>query len=135
MIDPNLVHLLVRHEGYRRHPYKCTAGKLTVGIGRNLDDVGISREEAEYLLVNDIRGAISDLNHHLPWFVSLPETVQHALIDMTINMGIVRLLEFRNMLGAIQAGNWEAARREAMDSRWARQVGTRAHDICAMFGP
>tara|TARA_R100001460_G_C3417066_1_gene160404 strand:- start:237 stop:416 length:180 start_codon:yes stop_codon:yes gene_type:complete len=47
-------------------------------------------------------------------------------MDMAFNMGVPRLCKFKNMWAAIHDGNYEIASLEMMDSRWARQVGSRA---------
>ncbi|MBF0232286.1 MAG: lysozyme, partial [Desulfamplus sp.] len=73
---------LIADEGYRRHPYKCTAGKLTIGYGRNLDDVGISEQEAQYLLHRDINACEMDMNRIFDEFDSMPDSVKRVLINM-----------------------------------------------------
>jgi lysozyme len=118
-------------EGVRLKPYRCTAGRLTIGVGRNLDDVGITAEEADYLLENDLGRATADLDRALPWWRGLSEARQRALANMAFNMGLGRLLGFKAMLAALRAGRWEEAAAEALDSAWAQQVGPRAARIAA----
>ena len=89
-----LVDQLMRHEGLRLKPYRDTVGKLTIGIGRNLDDVGISRDEAMVLLKNDIDKTITALREHLPFYDSLSEARRNVLANMAFNMGIRGLLDF-----------------------------------------
>ena len=79
---------LIRDEGLRLKPYRCTAGKLSIGIGRNLDDVGISASEAEYMLHNDILNVQIELDRNLPWWRKMSETRQLVLANMAFNMGI-----------------------------------------------
>ncbi|WP_337997330.1 glycoside hydrolase family protein [Oleispirillum naphthae] len=124
---------LVRDEGLRLAPYRCTAGRLTIGVGRNLDDMGITAEEADYLLENDIGRAMADLDRALPWWRGLSEARQRALANMCFNLGVARLMRFEGMLADLEAGDNEGAAREAMDSAWARQVGPRARRIAAML--
>lgn len=114
---------LRRDEGVRLKPYRDTVGKMTIGVGRNLDDVGVTNEEVDYLLENDIGRAMADLDRNLPWWRGLSEARQRALVNMAFNMGVPRLLKFRDLLAALQAGDYERAASEAFDSRWARQVG------------
>ena len=125
--------LIIHHEGMELKPYKCTAGKLTIGAGRNLEDNGITHEEALYLLDNDIKRCRLELQHHLSWFNGLNQARQAALIDMAYNLGISRLLGFHNMLTAMKHSEWERAANEALDSRWAKQVGNRAVEIADMI--
>ena len=120
---------LVRDEGLRLKPYKDSVGKLTIGIGRNLDDVGISKDEAMVLLSNDILAATKSLETAFPWTMALDEVRLAALINMTFNMGIGGLAKFKNFLAACQQGNWTEARNQMLDSIWAEQVGARAQRL------
>lgn len=124
---------LRRDEGVRLKPYRDTVGKLTLGVGRNLDDVGITSEEADYLLENDIGRAAADLDRNLPWWRGLSEARQRAILNMAFNLGLPRLLGFGNMIHALHSGEYDRAAAEALDSRWARQVGARAQRIAEMF--
>ncbi len=120
-------------EGVRRKPYRDTVGKLTVGVGRNLDDVGLSPDEVQLLLDNDIARAVSDLNQNIPWWADRPEGVQRALVNMCFNLGWPRLSSFTRMLAALEFKEFDMAAREALDSKWARQVGARAERIAALI--
>lgn len=118
--------LLLLHEGERLKPYRCTAGKLSIGVGRNLDDTGISHEESLYLLANDIRRAEQDVLRSFAWAKGLDPVRFAALIDMCFNLGISRLRGFKKFLAALAVSDWQGAAIEMMDSAWARQVGQRA---------
>ncbi len=124
---------LRRDEGLRLKPYRDTGGRLTLGVGRNLDDVGITAEEADYLLENDVGRALAGLDRALPWWRGLSARRQRALVNMAFNLGLPRLLGFSAMLAALRAGDYPAAAREALDSRWAGQVGARAARVAAML--
>jgi lysozyme len=117
---------LIRDEGLRLKPYLDTAGKWTIGVGRNLSDRGITRNEALILLDNDILVASADLNRNIAWWRDLSSGRRRALLNMAFNMGWARLSGFQTMLGALQSGAYEIAADEAIDSVWARQVGDRA---------
>ena len=119
---------LVQDEGLKLKPYKDTVGKLTIGIGRNLDDVGISEEEAYHLCENDLKACISDLQT-LSWFDGLPYDVQRVLVNMRFNLGFKGLLGFRNTLALIQEGKYKEASYSMLDSKWAKQVGARAYRL------
>lgn len=121
------------HEGERLKPYRCTAGKLTIGIGRNLEDRGITRDEAAYLLANDIAAEERELQRALPWVTKLDEVRQRVLLDMCFNMGLVGLLGFKNTLATIEAGNYKRAATMMLDSKWAKQVGQRAERLARMM--
>lgn len=117
---------LIRDEGLRLKPYRDTVGKLTIGVGRNLEDVGISHEEAMLLLDHDIARAEAEVNAHLPWSRQLGEPRRAVLVNMAFNLGIGGLLQFRRALAAMQRGDYDLAAREMLDSKWAEQVGARA---------
>lgn len=120
---------LLRDEGIRLKPYKDTVGKLTIGIGRNLDDKGISEDEANYMLANDVKEVEDGLRAALPWFSGLDDARQGVLINMGFNLGVQGLLGFHNTLTYIQQGNWSFAAVEMLDSKWAKQVGARAQRL------
>ena len=124
---------LIRDEGLRLKPYRCTAGKLTIGVGRNLDDVGLADEEAKYLLKTDIDRAMDGLDRNVPWWRSMTDARRRALVNMCFNLGWPRLSQFKNMLAHLQAGDFERAAAEALDSRWAQQVGERSERIAALI--
>lgn len=134
MIDRSAMMRQLRlHEGERLKPYRCTAGKLTIGIGRNLEDRGITAEESAYLLGNDIDGFYAALLKALPWVANLDEVRQRVLLDMAFNLGIVGLLGFKNTLATIQAGNYAKAGPMMLQSKWAGQVGKRAERLSTMM--
>jgi lysozyme len=124
---------LIRHEGLRLRPYIDTVGKTTIGVGRNLDDRGISESEALFLLDNDIDMSIDELRARFEWFDELSEVRQRVLVDMTVNLGMPKLLGFKRTLAAIKRGDYVAAAAGMMASRWATQVGRRAHRLAAMM--
>ena len=124
---------LIRDEGIRLKPYKCTAGKTTIGIGRNLDDVGISQVEAEYLLDNDIAKVKRQLSDALPWVANRNLNIERALSNMCFQLGIGGLLKFKKMLACLEEGDYAGARKEALDSEWARQTPERAKRVVELF--
>lgn len=128
-----MIQLLKKHEGLRLKPYKDSVGKLTIGVGRNLDDVGITEDEAEMMLMNDIDRCFFDVDYHLPWFSYLDEIRQMVLIDMCFNLGIHGLLGFKNTLESIKLGEYEKASEQMLQSKWAVQVGNRAKELSQMM--
>ncbi len=121
-----LVEQLVRDEGLRLKPYTDTVGKLSLGVGRNLTDNGITQEEAFYLLEHDIDIAVKSLIARYPWVEWMDAPRQAVLVAMTFNLGINRLSGFKQTLGSIQRGDFEAAAVQMLASRWAEQIGDRA---------
>ena len=126
---------LIQHEGIRLSPYRDTVGKLTIGVGRNLDDMGITRDEALFLLDNDILRAQSAVIHALPWSTTLDRPRFEVLVNMAFNLGINGLLGFAKFLAALQAGDYPTAAQEMLDSRWATQVGQRALELATIVDP
>lgn len=120
---------LIKDEGFSSKPYKCTAGKLTIGYGRNIEDVGISRNEALFLLQEDIKKVKTALYAKLPFFKNLNDGRQNALINMGFNLGVNGLMKFKNTLRLMSEGKYEEASKEVLLSEWASQVGKRANRI------
>jgi lysozyme len=135
MDEPTLAALrtqLFDHEGLRLKPYKDRGGKVTIGIGRNLSDKGLSESEAYVFLEHDISDAMNELDRWLPWWRKLDPGRQRALVDLCFNMGIGTakkgLLSFKNTLAAIKAGDWPKARRGLLASKWAKDVQPKRRD-------
>ncbi len=128
---PYLKQQLIRHEGSRSKPYYDNAvpPRLSIAVGRNLDDVGLSQDEIDLMLTNDINRVIKDLTDHLAWWNSMDEPRRIVLANMCFNMGISRLLQFHNMLTALQSGDYQKAADEMVDSAWYKQVGVRALEL------
>jgi lysozyme len=117
---------LIEFEGMKTQLYKCTSGKNTIGVGRNLDDRGISEDEAMILLGNDIKIVQEELLERWPWIKDLPPRAQMVMMDLGFNMGVPAISNFQNMLRDLQSGNWEGAAINLLDSKYATQVGRRA---------
>ena len=120
---------LLIDEGLRLKPYRCTAGKLTIGVGRNLDDRGITEAEAMGMLDNDIKSFWGQLVVKLPWVMQAPEAIQEALVNMAFNLGVAGVLKFTQTLAHMQAGRYSSAAAEMLESTWAGQVGARAERL------
>lgn len=121
-----LINQLLSDEGVRLKPYRCTAGKLTIGVGRNLDDRGLTQDEAMYLLANDVRRVYSEVTNALPWIVKLNDARQNVLLNMAFQMGIAGLLKFKQTLSHVQAGEFNQAATAMGQSLWAKQTPARA---------
>lgn len=120
---------LIDHEGLELKPYRCTAEKLTIGVGRNIEDRGITEDEARYLLKNDIKIVEDELLERKPLVAGLDSVRQRVLVDMGFNVGLPILMKFQNMWAAIEEEDWDEASAQMMDSRWAKQVGRRAERL------
>lgn len=128
--------MLKRHEGVKKYAYEDHLGYVTVGVGRCLDEnvgLGLSGEEIDYLLMNDIHRCRQELESEYDWFEDLDSVRQEALIDLSFNIGQTRLRGFVKALGHMADGNYAEAGDEFYDSKWAAQVGDRALEICQMI--
>jgi len=131
-----LAGILKRHEGLELEPYRCTEGYLTIGYGRNLETKGISEEEAEYLLRNDMEVVVAALNDRIPWWNNLPDHKRIVLASMAYQLGVGGLLKFQNMLAAAEDGDDQGVVAEMRDSRWHRQTTARAEELARLWtGP
>ena len=113
----------------RLKPYTDTVGKLTLGIGRNLEDKGITEQEAIFMLNNDVNYFYRQINKKLTWFKYLDGARQNVLVNMAFNLGIAGLLTFKNMLNHCGDGHYHEAAEEMLNSKWANQVGYRAQEL------
>lgn len=124
---------LRRHEGLRLKPYTDTTGHATIGYGRNLTD-GIDEEEAEFLLCRDSTRAVQQARLIFgALFEQLSDVRKVVVADMCFNLGGGGVRQFRKFVAAVAEGNFEAAATEMLNSRWAEQVGTRAHRLASMM--
>ena len=121
------------HEGVEHKPYKCTPGYLTIGVGRNIEERGLSDDEIDYILNNDVDIATSELASTFDWFAGLDDVRMRVVVDMVFNLGMPWFKQFQNMLAAIEAQDWPEAAAQMMDSRWAKQVGARAERLRDMM--
>ena len=124
-----LTQQLTIHEGLRLKPYKCTAGKLTIGVGRNLDDVGITDVEARFMLEGDIARCMGECAREFDWFIDAPELIKEAVINLVFNMGISRFRKFKKTIEHLSNKEYTLAGAELLNSRYADQVGQRAIDV------
>lgn len=124
--------LIKKHEGLRLAPYKCSAGKLTIGWGRNLEDNGITTEEAEMMLNHDLQLCIASANR-FDWFDALDEVRQSVVVNMIFNLGLAGFSKFKKTIAAIEKGDFDEASKEMLDSLWARQVKGRAQELANMM--
>jgi lysozyme len=129
MNKARLVESLKAHEGLSLKPYKCTADKLTIGYGRNLDDNGISEIEALAMLENDIASCCTELDKNFPGWRGHDDARQNVLAEMMFNLGAPRLGRFFKMWAALDRHDYEEAAYQMLDSRWAKQVGQRAQTL------
>ena len=134
--------MLEAEEAIRGQPYddatgkriRAPKGKVTIGIGRNLDANPLTRDEAMYLLRNDIRECLEVAAELFPHFETWKEGRQLAAISMLFQMGPAGVAEFHDMLEAIDRLDWDTAAAEVLDSEFAREDAPgRAKRVAEMF--
>lgn len=148
--------LLIAHEGRRKYAYRDTRGKVTVGVGFNLDNpsarahftqalhtadfdgvyagkVALTDEQIDLLLDHCAAIAEYDARRLVPSFDSQPENVRLVLIDMSFNMGRFVFSQFKRFLAAIESEHYAEAIAELRSSRWFNEVGKRAEDDIALL--
>lgn len=127
---------LVKHEGCKTEVYLCSEGIPTAGIGHMLlgvdglevgDDVPM--EAVLEWFDGDYKEAVTDCCAVFLNFASLPDQVKRVLVNMAFNLGRHRLSKFKNMIKAVNEGNWVKAADEMVDSRWYNQVGNRSVEL------
>ena len=130
-----LLEMLKRHEGVKSHVYLCSAGYETIGVGRNISKsgIGLSDDEVDYLLENDIERVIKELSSEYPWFNTLDDVRKDAMIDISFNLGATRLRGFKRALAAMEVADYKTAAKEFLDSKWSRDVKGRATELCYMI--
>lgn len=128
------IEMLKRHEGFRSTVYFDTATppRATIGFGRNITDKGVTQPEAATLLRNDVLEAVAALSS-LPAWVSLTESRQAVLIDLYVNLGYKGLMGFKKMFAALDAGFWNLAADELLDSKAARDLPGRYLELANLL--
>lgn len=157
---PTIEEQLILHEGLRLEVYKCPADYWTIGVGRNLEgkpltkgeqeyilgcsglepeqviailkERGISKDEALFLLGNDIEDVVADLRN-FDWFEGLDPVRKKVVIDMRYNLGPTRFRQFKRMIAALARGDYKRAADEMRDSQWYHQVGNRSRRLVEMM--
>jgi lysozyme len=125
--------MLLVDEGLRLKPYKCTAGKTSIGCGRNLDDVGISQRVADIMLEEDLQVAEKACRRIFPdLFDQWGENRRLGWVNLAFNLGYNRLIQFRNTLRAARIEDWDEVEKGLRASLWFKQVGKRAERVIGM---
>lgn len=131
-MNEKLKAMLTRHEGFKMKPYRDTVGKLTIGIGHNLDDRGLSSQVIDMIFEEDMAEAEKTARQIVKSFDDLNEARQAAILDMAFNMGF-KLAEFKKTIAAIEDKDFDTAANEMLRSLWAQQVGSRAQELAQII--
>lgn len=131
-----VIDLLIKHEGFRSHAYQDTEGLLTIGFGRMIDKRrggGITKDEAMFLLTNDLRRCSLQLNDKIPWWCGLSEVRRAVLISMCFQLGINGLMKFKKMLAAAALDDVFEVTKQMLDSKWMLQTPERVLELAEMY--
>lgn len=120
--------LVTKYEGLRLKPYRDTVGKLTIGVGRNIEDIGVSMPEAMFMLSNDLARVQQECLDNFTWLKSLNQARQDVICSMVFNMGLRGFNEFKELVAALKNQDYEKAAEEMLNSKWSTQVPARAQD-------
>ena len=133
MIDLTVMSGELKHdEGFRDTVYSCTAGKLTIGYGHNIEDNPMPERIASKLLESDIVDCVARCEAW-PWFFDLSDVQQRVIVNLVFNIGFNGVSKFKKMIAAIKAKDYNLAADEMIDSQWYGQVGDRAKRLVAMM--
>ena len=138
---------ITKHEGRKKRPYKCPAGKTTIGVGHNIDAKGLPKDIEAYLkkhgqitdemvdrlLIIDIGHAVSDCKKLFPDFDKFTPNRKMALTDFLFQLGYNNASKFVHTVAAINTNRWEDAAKEMLDSDWARQTPNRAQEVTELI--
>lgn len=139
---------LIFHESMVLMPYRCPAGYLSIGVGRNLETNpltseelkacgdyknGITKNAALFLLRNDINKCIKQLQENISFWNKLDNERQYALLDMNFNLGINGLLKFKKMIYFMSIKDYKEASKECLNSKYAKDTGKRARRIAKLI--
>ena len=124
-----MIEQIKKHEGFRGQPYLCSAGKTTIGYGRNLEANPLTEDEAEILLRNDVAKVVEDLQEGILCWHKLNDARKAVLINMMFNLGVSGFYGFRKFIAALEQGFFELAAKEMLDSKWSFQVGERSVEL------
>lgn len=130
------IELLKRHEGVKNYVYDDHLGYATIGVGRCLVEgvgMGLSDDEIDYLLANDLKRVQEELENEYEWFSGLDEVRAAAMCNLSFNVGQTRLRGFVKALAAMAESDWETAADEFLDSKWSQQVGNRSLEVTYMI--
>jgi len=135
-----LIEQLKRHEGVKTRAYRDQFGTWHIGAGRNIhpdgqhQGIGLSIEEIDFMLSNDIVRTIQELSAEYPWFNDLEEGARRdGIINMHFNLGRVRFSKFKKAIAHMEKGDHDAAATEFLDSLWAKQVKNRSLEVTDMI--
>ena len=136
MSSDKLFEMLRRHEGVKQFAYRCTANKITIGVGRCVDEdggIGLCDAEIDFLLSNDVDRVEVELENNFSWYKNLNDARKDAMVSIAFNLGLTRLLTFKLALSCMESEDYIMAGMEFDNSLWSKQVGARAEELCQMI--
>jgi len=146
MID-DLLNDLRADEGWRASIYDDATGEPiskgtvvvgfpTIGYGFMVDAAKggeLPKSVADMWLMYAATERWNQLVSKIPWVLEQPENVQRALGNMSYQLGVNGVLNFKYMLAALKRSDRDGAAEHALNSRWAEQTKNRAHRIASLI--
>lgn len=139
-IGINLKNLVSAHEGgHMLKMYEDSKGILTVGVGHNIEERGISQAVSELMFEEDLQITVDECSQRFSWFNDMGEVRQAAIVDMVFNMGMPTFRTFTNTISYLSNRSYLSASMEMLrgtgpegKSKWYNDVGSRALTISKM---
>ena len=125
----DIINSIKAHEGYEPMVYQCTEGHDTIGVGFKVDDLFLSEKVCDLILEEKLNDLIPRIERKLSWFRYAQDEVKLVIVNMSYQMGLNGVLQFKRALAAMEIKNWEMAADEMLDSLWARQTSRRANEL------
>ena len=125
----DIINSIKAHEGYEPMVYQCTEGHDTIGVGFKVDDLFLSEKVCDLILEEKLNDLIPRIERKLNWFRYAQDEVKLVIVNMSYQMGLNGVLQFKRALAAMEIKNWEMAADEMLDSLWARQTSRRANEL------
>jgi len=114
---------ILEEEGFRSKPYLDSLGIQTIGHGLTY----ITESESEHIVQNRIYEIIKQLEYDYNWFKGLSENRKTVIISMVYQLGLNGFSKFKKMIKAIENNDFSTAKKEGLDSLWAKQTPQRAN--------
>ena len=125
----DIINSIKAHEGYEPMVYQCTEGHDTIGVGFKVDDLFLSEKVCDLILEEKLNDLIPRIERKLSWFRYAQDEVKLVIVNMSYQMGLNGVLQFKRALAAMEIKNWEMAADEMLDSHWDRQTSRRANEL------
>ena len=129
---------VIKHEGIRYQKYKDHLGNWTIGVGHLIkkdEEFGtqpLTNEQVDKILNVDLNQAIDDARNFVDEN-SIKEEAFEIVVEMAFQLGLTRLLGFKNFQKSLKEVDYKASSLHMLDSRWAKQTPNRANTLASQM--